>query len=103
MADREGAFGEDWTCDANGKERGTKKVVLGWYRKMDGTEKVKGKKRKTVLYWKRLLREVEIDLTIVKRLRGDRAGWKNLVMNKMSHLERWENRGERSMSRRNDR
>ena len=73
-----------------GNDRLTKAVVLGWYGKLEGTEKVKGKKRKTVLYWRRLLREAGIDCTDVERLTRDRAVWKKLVGERMSHLEKWE-------------
>lgn len=35
-------------------DRQVKAVVLGWYEGLEGVSKVPGKKRKTVLYWKRL-------------------------------------------------
>ena len=44
-----------------GNDRITKAVVLGWWEELEGREKKLGKKRKTVLYWKRLLREAGID------------------------------------------
>ena len=66
----------------------TKVVVLGWYGKLEGTEKVKGKKRKTVLYWRRLLREAGIDRSYVERFTGDRTVWKKLVRDVMSHMEK---------------
>ena len=40
-----------------GNERLTKAMVFGWYERLEGTRKVKGRKRKTVLYWKRLMKE----------------------------------------------
>ena len=52
--------------------------------------KVPGKKRKTVLYWKRLLKEAAIDWTDVERLSSDRDGWKELVNVRMNHLDVWE-------------
>ena len=33
-------------------------------------------KRKTLLYWKRMLRECGVDWTDVERLESDRDGWK---------------------------
>ena len=39
----------------------SKVAVLGWYKKLEGVSKSPGKKRKTVLYWKRILSEAEID------------------------------------------
>ena len=38
-------------------ERLTKAMVFGWYEGLDGKPMMKGRKRKTVLYWKRMLRE----------------------------------------------
>ena len=73
-----------------GNDRLTKAVTLGWYEKLEGTHKVKGKKRKTVLYWKRVLREAGIDVTDIERLTSDRDGWKRIVHERMSHLEKWE-------------
>ena len=68
----------------------TKAVVLGWYGKLEGVSKVKGRKRKTVLYWKRLLREAGIDWTDVERLSGDRKVWRKLVDDRMHHLDVYE-------------
>ena len=38
----------------------TKVAVLGWYKKLEGVSKAPVKKRKTVLYWKRMLRGTQI-------------------------------------------
>ena len=46
-----------------------------------------GRKRKTVLYWRRVLREAGIDWTEVERLTSDRKGWKEKVAERMEHLE----------------
>ena len=73
-----------------GNERLTKVAVLGWYEKLEGESKMKGRKRKTVLYWKRLMREAGIDWTDVERLSGDRVVWKSLVNERMEHLDVWE-------------
>ena len=51
-----------------GNERLTKAVVLGQYRKLEGKEKVMGRKRKKVLHWRRLMREPGIDCSDVERL-----------------------------------
>ena len=48
-----------------GNDRLTKAVVLGWYLKLEGTEKVRGKNDKAMLCWRRLLREAGIDCTDV--------------------------------------
>ena len=64
----------------------TKVAALWWYKKLEGISKPPGKKRKTVLHWKRLLSEAGIDWTDVGRLASDRSGWKKLVKERMDHL-----------------
>ena len=68
----------------------TKVAVLGWYKKLEGVSKAPGKKRKTMLYWKRMLSEAGIDWTDVGRLASDRSGWKKLVKERMDHLDVYE-------------
>ena len=41
-------------------------------------EKVKGKKRKTMLYWRRLFRETRIDCTGCERLTEKGTLWKKV-------------------------
>ena len=41
--------------------RMTKAMVLGWYEELEELPKRPGKKRKMVLYWKRLLSEAGVD------------------------------------------
>ena len=74
-----------------GNDRLTKAMVFGWYEGLEGKAKKKGRQRKTVLYWKRILRECGVDWTDVERLCGDRDGWKVCVRERMEHLYRWEN------------
>ena len=74
-----------------GNERLTKAVVLGWYEGLEGKEKMKGRKKKTILYWKKLLKEAGIDWTDIQRLTADREGWRKIVKGRFSHLEKWEN------------
>ena len=73
-----------------GNERTTKAVVLGWYERLEGCEKMKGKKKKTVLYWKKMMKEAGWDWTNVERLANDREGWKRMVLDRMDHLYDWE-------------
>ena len=68
----------------------TKVAVFGMYKKLEGVNKAPGKKRKTVLYWKRILSEAGIDWTDVGRLASDRSGWKKLVKERMYHLDVFE-------------
>ena len=42
-------------------ERRTKAIVLDFYGKVEGMNKMNGKKRKTVLYWRRTLKGAGID------------------------------------------
>ena len=49
-------------------DRMTKAVVLGWMKELESWEKPKGRRRKTVFYWRKLLREAGIDWTNLKAL-----------------------------------
>ena len=73
-----------------GNERLTKAMVFGWYERLEGTRKVKGRKRKTVLYLKRMMKEAGWDWTDVERLASDRKGWKRMVKARMDVLYVWE-------------
>ena len=69
-----------------GDDRMVKAATLGWVRDLEGVKKVPGKKRKTVLYWKKLLKEAGMDWTKVGELTKDRKVWKALVKERMKHL-----------------
>ena len=73
-----------------GNERMVKAFVFGWYEGLEGTDKRAGRKRKTTLYWKKLLKEGGCDWTNVERLANDRQGWKRMVNERMKHLDMWE-------------
>ena len=73
-----------------GNERMTKAMVLGWYEKLEGCEKMRGKKKKTILYWKKMMKEAGWDWTDVERLVNDRKGWKSMIRERMGHLDTWE-------------
>ena len=73
MENREEGYREDIRHVIRmGNERLTKAMVFGWYEGLEGKEKRKGKKRKTVLYWKRISRECGVDWTDIERICGDR-------------------------------
>ena len=74
-------------------DRMVKAAVLGWLEDLEQYDKVPGKKRKTVLYLKKLCREVGVDTTNIAALTKDRKAWKSLVRERMKHLEIWEKRG----------
>ena len=71
-------------------ERMTKAVVLGWLKELEKWKKPAGKRRKTVCYWKKLLREAGIDWTDLGEVTSDRKEWKNKVMTRMEKLDIWE-------------
>ena len=70
--------------------RMTKACVLGWMQVLEGFRKPAGRNRKTVSFWKKLLREAGIDATDMARLTEDRKKWKGLVRDRMKHLSDWE-------------
>ena len=71
-----------------------KAITLGWMEDLERENKAKGKKRKTFLYWKKLLREGGMDYTNINKLTLKRKEWKkDTVMKRMQHLEKWETRG----------
>ena len=88
--------------------RQVKAAVLGWMEDLENYEKRPGKKRKTILYWKKLIKEAGLDVTKIDILTKDKDEWRGLVRERMRHLERWERaggkrtteeRGERNITR----
>ena len=73
-----------------GNDRLTKAMVFGWYEGLEGKEKKMGRKRKTILYWKGMLRECGVDWTDIERVCSDREGWKAKVRERMRHVDVWE-------------
>ena len=73
---------EDW--------RVTKACVLGWMAELERYDKPVGRGRKTISYWKKLLREAGVDTTDMKRLTSDRKMWKGIVMDRMKQIDKWE-------------
>ena len=71
-------------------DRLTKVMVLGWYEGLEGVEKMRERKKKTVLYWKRLMNEAGWDWTDVERMANDRKRWKKMIDARMKHLYKWE-------------
>ena len=50
-------------------------------------KKTPGKKGKTIIYWKKLLREANIE---AGRMAQDRSAWKEAVMKRVAHMEKYE-------------
>ena len=74
-------------------DRQVKAVTLGWLEDLENHEKRPGKKRKTMLYWKKLVKEAGLDYTRIDSLTKDRKIWKSTVKERVSHLKEWERRG----------
>ena len=72
-----------------GDERLTKAVVLGWYGELEGRVKRTGRKRKTVLYWRRVLIEAGVDPMEVEKVTKDRTEWKKVVKERVEHIDLW--------------
>ena len=70
-----------------------KSVTLGWLEELELYPKVPGKKRKTNLYWRKILREAGIDNNNISELMENRKKWKTLVMERVRHLQEWEEQG----------
>ena len=73
-----------------------KNVTLGWLKDLESVPKNPGKKRKTVLYWRRLLREAGIDYTKIHSLTRDRKAWRMLVNERVRYIQEWEKRAAHS-------
>ena len=71
-------------------DRIVKAVTLGWMESLESVEKVPGKKRKTVLYYKKLVREAGMDYTRIGQLTGHRKEWRKRINKRMKHLDKWE-------------
>ena len=67
--------------------------ALGWLSDLEDFAKMRGKKKKTVLYWKRLLKEAGLDYTKINQLTKDRKAWKSIVRERVKHIQEWERKG----------
>ena len=74
-------------------DRMVKAATLGWLEDLEAWDKAPGKKRKTLLYWKGLLREAGVDYVMIEQATKDRDGWKSVVRDRMKHIEEWEKQG----------
>ena len=60
--------------------RMVKAVVLGWMAELEKWDKMAGRSRRTVLYWRKLLREAGVDVVEISSLAKDRKKWSASVM-----------------------
>ena len=65
------------------ESRATKAVTLGWMEELEITGKTKRRKRKTVRYWIRLVKEAGVDWTEMDTVATDRKRWKEVVTKRM--------------------
>ena len=68
-----------------------KGMVLGWWEKLEEVERVKGARRKTMLFWRRILKEAGVDASRIGQLTSDRKKWKETVRKRMKRIQNWEN------------
>ena len=59
-------------------------------KELEKWKKRAGKRRKTVPYWRKLLKEAGIEWTDLGEVTSDRKGWKSRVMERMKKLDIWE-------------
>ena len=71
-------------------DRLVKNITLGWLEDLENYAKIPGKKKKTVLYWKKLVKEAGLDATKTHLLTQDRKVWRGLVNERMKYLYEWE-------------
>lgn len=84
--------------------RMVKAVTFGWMEDLENIPKVPGRKRKTILYWKKIVKEAGMDTTKMAELTSDRKEWKAKVKKRMKHLEMWEkNAGHRTTEEQGER
>ena len=57
-------------------DRMVKAATFGWMEELENIPKVPGRKRKTVLYCKKLVKEAGMDTTKMAELTSDRKEWK---------------------------
>ena len=63
-------------------------AVSGWMKELEGLDKRPGKKRKTVLYWNRVLSNAGIDWTDIERICALRSDWRRAIDQRISHLDK---------------
>ena len=71
-------------------ERLVKEKMMGWIRRMEMGRKPRKKKMTTLTYWHKLLKEGNIETHEVERIAMDRTKWRNVVKDRMRHLEQFE-------------
>ena len=67
-----------------------KQALLGWLTKLE--EKVKSKKKTLLIipYWRRLIKEVGMEVNMIEQLTSNREDWKVIVKKRQLHMEEYE-------------
>ena len=71
-------------------KRTTKAAILGWLGSLEELPKLPGHKRKTLFYWRKLLKEAGINWAEALKLAADMKKWKAIVVSRMEHIHKWE-------------
>ena len=64
-------------------------VVLGWYEELEGKAKRIERKRKTILYWRRVLMEAGVEPREVEKRQKDRTEGRRVVKERVEHIDLW--------------
>ena len=67
-----------------------KAVVLGWMEELEKWDRGPGRTRKTVTYWRKLIREAGFDASEIGSLTADRKVWRMKCKERMDHLRDFE-------------
>ena len=70
--------------------RTVKAAALGWMEELENVEKTPGKKPKTQLYWRKLVKEAGIDPTKIGEKTKDRKQWKKIVKTRVEKIHEYE-------------
>ena len=70
--------------------RTTKIATLGWLASLEELPKLPGHKRKTLFYWRKLLKEAGVNWSEAPKIAQDRKQWKKMVNTRMQHLLEFE-------------
>ena len=67
-----------------------KAAALGWMVELEQLKKVPGKKSKTMIYWRKMIRNAGLDPTKIEDLTKDRKEWKKKVKERVEYLLKYD-------------
>ena len=71
-------------------ERLVKQTTMGWIRRMETGRKPRKRKMTMLTHWHKLLKEANIEPHEVEKIAMDRTSWRNVVKDRMRHIEQFE-------------